>query len=514
MSKQLWWLLLLLLIAMAALGVAATHRVFAQTYDEPWHVGAGHNYYATGVYRFDLQHPPLARFLFGLPFLDQLIPQTNRATRYGAALLLNNDEYRENLAKARSGNLLFLAIGIVAVALWARHLLSPQVGLIAALLFASLPPVLAHAGLATTDMAVAGLLPLALYTFTLYVEEPTWRRAIVLGIVLGAGLLSKFSFLVFFPVSALLLLIARRRLPALRGLALAGAIASLLVFAAYGFTVGTMSRFDPQSPLIAQKVFGTTSIATTVTLPAPAFFDGIMSVRYRDLTGFMAFLLGTVREHGVWYYFPVALFFKTPIPFLLLAVAGCCLLVRRQPQMVLIAAGILAVSMTSSINIGVRHLLPIYGPLAICAAVAAVEWQRLRLASGALILWLVASTALGHPDYLSWFNGFARHPEQILNDSNLDWGQDVLRLSEAVHELRIRSLTVSIFSTAPLEAIGLPPSQPLDPTQPVHGWLALSENNIATFRHDDPAARAWLEALIRDRPFLRIGESIRLYHVP
>src|SRR3954454_19722099 len=82
--------------------------------------------------------------------------------------------------------------------------------------------------------------------------------------------------------------------------------------------------------------------------------DGIADVRNHNATGHRNFLFGQMSWDGWWYYFPVALFFKTPIPFLLLALTGCVLLARRRPEVPLIAAAMLAVAMTSGSNIGVR----------------------------------------------------------------------------------------------------------------------------------------------------------------
>src|SRR5438067_11666270 len=213
-THRRWLVLLTLLIVFTAAGVATTYRVFSQTNDEPFRLAAGYDFLLTGRQTSDPQHPPLARVFFALPFLRTPPPATTDGLARGNALLLRDDRYTQNLGRARPGNLVFVAIGIVAVALWARHLFSPLAGLIAAIVFASLPPILAHGGLATTDMAVAAMLPAALYALTLLLERPTWPRAIVLGIILAAGLLSKYSFIAYFPVAALTLIAVRRRFPA------------------------------------------------------------------------------------------------------------------------------------------------------------------------------------------------------------------------------------------------------------------------------------------------------------
>lgn len=470
MSEAGFRALLALIVVFTLARIATTHRVFSQTIDEASHLIAGYDILTKRVYTTDLHHPPLARVLFALPFLGEPDPAPEGAMSRGTVLLLRNDRYTQNLARARMPNLLFAGIAVVGVAVWARRLFTPGVGLLAALIFASLPPVLAHGGLATTDMALTATLVVALYVFTLVLEEATWSRAVLLGVALAAGLLSKYSFLAYFPACALVIVAVRRRFPVVK------------ILAAFGIAV----------------------VIVCIAIPPQHFLAGLASVRAQTVDPPKAILFGEVRPGGWWYYFPVALFFKTPIPFLILALAG----LRRRLEPALIAAAILAIAMTSNINIGVRHVLPIYAPLAICAAAAI----RVRWLNVALIAWLAAGSALAHPDYLAWFNAFAgKEPHRVLNDSNLDWGQDALRLVRLARREKIPHLTTSLVWSAPLDRIGLPPRTELQALQPVHGWLAISELNIALGRDHSPELRRWLDRLLAGKPYRRVGKSIRLY---
>jgi len=514
-STSRWWVLLWLLIVFTAARIATTYRVFSQTSDEPWHLAGGYDFLETGRQTSDLQHPPLARIFFALPFLNTPPPATTDGLARGNALLLRNDRYTQNLGRARPGNLLFVAAGIIAVALWGRHLVSPGAGLLAALLWASLPPILAHGGLATTDMAVAVMLPAALYALTLVLERPSWPRTIALGVVIAAGLLSKYSFIVYFPVAALVPLVIRRRFP-LAKLVVATAIAFLLVWATFRFTFTTLQAADARSTEMCTEVFHAPRLAA-IRVPAPDYLVGFIEVARHNRRGHRALLFGEMKETGGWwYYFPIALFFKTPIPFMLLALAGCALLLRRRAiEIPLIALAILGVAMTSRLNLGVRHVIPIYAPLAVAAAFAIVELRRFRPIAMALVGWLVIVSLVAHPDYLPWFNAFAgRHPERFLNDSNLDWGQDVLRLVRTTRAMNIPHLTTSLAGTVDLDRVGLPPHTNLEAMSEVHGWLAISEMMLAQGNGYSPAVRDWLTKLLGGRPYRPIGKSIRLYDLP
>ncbi len=514
MTKRRWTVLLTVLVVLTAARVMTTHRVFNQTSDEPFHLAAGYDFLTKRTYTLDPEHPPLARVIHALPFINTPEPAATEPVPRGNALLLRNDRYTQNLGRARLGNLLFLALGIVAVAVWARHLFSPEMGLLAALFYALLPAVLGHAGFATTDMAGAAIFTLAVYVATLFLEQPSWKRTVHFGAAVAAGVLTKYSFIVYFPPAFVILAIVRRRLPVARVLA-ALLLAFTIVWAVFGFAFGTIAEIDHESLHRSQSVFGSTWFVTDLSVPAPALVDGILIVKNHDHWGHPAFLFGEKRWQGWWYYFPVALFYKTPVPFLLLALAGCVLLFRRRPEVALIAAATLGVAMTSHLNIGVRHVLPIYAPLAIAAAFAVISLRRLRIASAALVAWLFLGVAVEHPDYLPWFNFAAGdHPEEILNDSNLDWGQDVLRLVRTARAMKIEHMTVSLFTTTDLDRVGLPRYEILHAMSEVHGWLAISEMNVAQGRAYSPEVRIWLDELLGGKPYRRIGKSIRLYELP
>lgn len=542
-------LLVVLLLLVPLARVAATYPVFSQVLDEPYHVGAGFQWLSEGRYDLDAQHPPLARVLFALPSFFRGASVSGDVVSRGNALLASH------LTSARVPNLLFLLLALIVVGLWTRELYGDVAALIAMALFGALPPALAHAGVATTDMAAAATLVFALYA--LHRGNP-W----LIGLAIGLGLIAKFSFVLFFPIAALCL---RRRVP-LRSLALA----ALIVFAAYRFDVGTLAAarlrvLDPNlpentatkyalapgyewvradhirrfqrfglyaeargvrgidfvdwakaagypsplagrrgntmasAPPIPPRSFAdralepfrrvTHFIVTRVPIPAPIFWAGIDAVRFHDQTGHPAFLFGEIRDHGWWYYFPVVLFFKTPIAFLILAAFAL------RNRIAFAAIAVLLVAMTSSINIGVRHILPLYPLFAICAAHAATRLPRLW--SGALLAWFLVSTTLAHPDYLAWFNEAAAHPESIALDSNLDWGQDLRRLARH----HPTPLHIAYFGTASIAGIG----DPLPPATPVTGWIAISEMKL---RFED---YRWLRSY---RPVGKVGKSIRVYYVP
>jgi hypothetical protein len=505
--------LLALVVVVAAIRVAATHRVFSPVYDELLHLAAGHEYLTQHRYSVDLEHPPLARAVEALPFV-RVPPPSGNWVEQGNGLLASGGDYVGGIAKGRRGNLLFLVIGIVAVFEWARERFDMTTGVLAAALFSLLPPVLAHAGLATTDMAGAAALPLALWALDR-------RSTLLLGAAIAFGLLTKFSFVPFFGASALVVYVlgsgrlvrsgraTARLTPRMSGRDVRSPllIAIVAVWLAYFGSFGTMTAANPALRDDAKLAFGTPWIADHVVMPAPLFAGGLLKLKLDDQVGRDAFLLGRYSHTGWWYYFPIVLGVKTPLPFLFLVVLGAIVSKRTWPILA-VAAVILAIAMTTHINVGVRHILPIYGPLSI---VAAQGLQKFKWIGAILALWLVTDSALAHPDYLSWMNAAAgRHPERVLSDSNLDWGQDLIRLRHVARTNHIDDLGMLVFTRADLNALGFRNVHHIDPHNPSTGWFAVSETEIAIWNGWDPTAFRWL----LDRPdFTRVGTSIRLYRV-
>jgi 4-amino-4-deoxy-L-arabinose transferase-like glycosyltransferase len=118
-------------------------------------------------------------------------------------------------------------------------------------LYSFLPPVLAHAGLATTDMPLTAMLVASFVTGIMWLERPTARRSVLFGTCTALAVLCKFSIFAFLPVTAVASLLCylvavrpslrdllddiRRRLPPFL---LAVAVAILVIWAGYRFSVG------------------------------------------------------------------------------------------------------------------------------------------------------------------------------------------------------------------------------------------------------------------------------------
>ena len=498
----------LFLVAAASFQIASTWRVFNHTIDEPDHIAAGMEYLSIGRYLYEDAHPPLSRLAVAIgPFLagERFHPGPGSFSE-GYRILGHDDHYDRILSYSRAGNLVFFWMACAVVFLWARRAAGPVAAVVAILLFTSLPPVLAHAGLATTDMALCAMAGAAVLASLYWADRPGPRRSAWLGIVTALACVSKFSALVYLPAAWLLMGLAHgavtrqnpgRLLRELwtrrRMVALAAGAAALTVWMVYGFTFGRVDFLH-------------------LRLPAPRFFSGIHTVWLHSQRGHPSYLLGRRSPNGFWYYFPTVLALKTPLAGLALPALSPWL-VKNWKSAILPAAfsvAILGGAMFGHIDIGVRYLLPIYVGLAVMGACAVVETRSLpaKIAVGILLAWQVVSADLAHPDYLAYTNEIAaRHPENFLADSDLDWGQDMKRLEEFLEQHRATAVTFAPFNrTYPLAGHPMLPMNPGSTEQPSPGWNAVSITVWKVFGYP-----AWADRIPAQ---YRVGKSILVWNFP
>jgi hypothetical protein len=515
------------LTVVALIRVTATYAVFNNTYDEPNHIATGMEWIERGTYTFEPAHPPLARIAVALgPYLaDHRLGSQQHIYSGGHEILYGKGSYFRNLALARLGILPFFVLAVAVSWRWASALFGEMTALVSLLLFTTTPTVLAHTGVATTDMPLVGTFLLALSVFVWALERPSIPRGVAFGLASALAVLSKFSAVLFLPACCTAILIARwltrRRclssdtVPPVRiseSQVAASALSAFgLIWLTYRFSMGV--RLGSLIP-------------GGIPLLAPEFFEGIGAVAFHNAAGHAGYLFGEFRTKGWWYYFPVALMVKAPLPLLTLAIVGMTRAVQKARSACdwryvapgIAAAMILTVSLRAHINIGVRHVLPMFPLLAMLAGYGSVRmWNAVRHRGAAravtagLVLWQVSSSALAHPDYLAYFNILAgAHPERIILDSDLDWGQDLHRLTQVARERGISPVSVAYWGTADVSKVGPPGAHVLKPGERVTGWVAASEMFV-TNTNPDVAGYRWLNAY---QPRFRVGRSIKLYYVP
>jgi hypothetical protein len=408
------------------------------------------------------------------------------------------------------------------------------------LLLATVPPIIGHAALAALDIPGTATTLLALYLLQKWLGTGSRRDAILFGLATGVAVGTKLSAVPFIGLGALVLLLSREfflavpttasPLRRLAGVPLIVLAAMVPIVLAYGRRSIDLTELPPRFTWVLGYLFPGGSAAHgevysligRLTLPE-AFWDfaeGIVALKAHNDTGHISFMLGHVKPGGWWYFYLVALAVKTPLPLLVTGLAGLCLLARdgwrerdawRFAPVVLFMTILVFASLFSRINIGIRHVLILYPFMALGGAYAlGFVWRSWALVGKAvavvLVAWQVSTLWTAYPDYFPYFNETVSHPEHVLVDSDLDWGQDLRRLERRLAELKVPSVTLAYKGTADLSKEMLPPYVRLPPWQPATGWVAIT----ALTRDHEPAGYAWLNAY---RPVERIGKTIDLYFI-
>jgi tetratricopeptide (TPR) repeat protein len=247
-----------------------------------------------------------------------------------------------------------------------------------------------------------------------------------------------------------------------------------------------------------------------------------------------AYLAGEYSDDGWWYYFPVAFLLKTPSALIALLTGGLCLLIARRRE-VGAATGLFvllpvvvysAFAMASGVNIGLRHLLPVYPFLLLIAAAAAkalMAWRRPvgRLALVAMVAYWGVRYADTYPHMLTYFSVFAGGSDNAaayLADSNVDWGQDLKLLKGWMQASNVDHVNLAYFGTADPAYYGitktsLPGTLFASPSRPVlPGYVAISVTHLTGVYLDDPW-RLFYRGFLSLSPVDRVGNSIYVYRV-
>jgi hypothetical protein len=258
------WAGILVLVATAR--ITSTYGVLSRTLDEQAHIACGMEYLDKGSYTYEPQHPTLTRIMAAF------LPYINGAHSWGyqnfytegGAVLYRGGNYERTLEQARTGILPFFWISCLVVYLGARRYFDAITALIAVAIFSFTPTVLAHAGLATTDMGLAALFGACLLSTCVLAEHPNWGNGAIFGITLGLAICSKFSFLPFYGscliLGLLAYLVSNRPSPGhimttIRAVVLPAALGIVVAF----LTVWTIYRFS----------VGTSPLTGTMQLPFP-----------------------------------------------------------------------------------------------------------------------------------------------------------------------------------------------------------------------------------------------------
>ena len=492
-------------------------------FDEPAHIVGGLNCWKNNDYSMTPDNGLLPQKIIAFPllFLKAEVPppesrewNDNAPEQIQKKLLFGDfKETGRILFSARTAILCISVLTGLAVFFISRSIFGTAGGFVSLILYSFCPSILAHSRFATSDLVATSTFLMSVWAFWRLLHKINIPNVLLSSISLAFLCLSKMSFFIIIPAClALILLKMAEKTPVMicskwkrRELDTQSAqlktficlivvnilLVTAIIWAFYGFRYEMHPKVSLVNKASIERNWNNLIVKTGTVgkianfarekqiLPE-AFIYGFLSV-YQYSKHRYSFMNGELSETGWWTFFPYAFLTKTPVPFFIILILAIFAIRRKPshaernevensngslfgkfhdilPYLVFIIIYFLF-AVVSKINIGHRHILPIYPPLfIICGGIsylfasnATDIIRKLRLPAILLVAWFCLDSLSAWPDYLSYFNRLAGGPEngyKHLVDSSLDWGQDLSNVNPTLEkhkELNSKNLYISYF---------------------------------------------------------------------
>ena len=461
------------------------------TIDEPVHILAGHRHWQCGDFGINPEHPPLLKLLATASLESRNLVEPNwdcgskmtskfDSFSFGNSFLVDNGVDGVVIpARLAAASMSLLLACLVFFA--AREMFGRWEALTALALLAFEPGLIAHGALVTTDMVLTTTSFAAVYALYRFRSKPVWSRFLVTGAAFGLLLAAKHSAVIFFPVLFGLLIAdvvvfrqSEARLPKqlFRNIAVFGAsflIGWSILWGFYGFRHSSIPAANAEAVSIAGYIRENGRPEMIESLSAK-MVDGISRTRIfpesyvlgmADVISWgsrNAYVLGHNYPTGQRWYFPLAFAVKSSVALLLLLPLGLLFPFfnphKRREMMFLLVPPLafFAVALTSNLNSGIRHVLPVYGFFIVAAAVGAVwacrRFSAFRYVVLALLVFHAVAAVRTAPNYLAFANdlwGGTNNTHRIFSDSNLDTGQSIKLVNEYLAREKIDDCWIAAF---------------------------------------------------------------------
>lgn len=429
----------------------------------------------------------------------------NHQMRWATIFLFSSDNDADQIARlSRLSVILTNTLLLFLLFLLLRKVTNPQTSLLMLSLLTFSPFILAHASLVTMDMMSSLLQMLTLVSFSLYLQTNKqqirfdkyfWLTLIFLSL----ANLAKFSSVMIFPAlitGALIYFSTQNRffkafkLTLFNLLALGlGMLFLISCFYAY-HTRNTLPQelvlqiqrlYLPEFPASGKDILEKIAYLHPLGRGLVQYIMGLCMVFWRltrshQITYFMGRVFGA-EGCGFW-YFPILYLTKLPLAFLganLAAVIALLQLYRKKttsllkqivtrPLVIILlsfAYFYLVLALQTTLNIGLRHIMPVILAVSILSAIATHKlWNQriftnIRLKECFIVCTglLIFVTLKSSPHFLSYYNAIGGGSDkgyQIATDSNYDWGQDITRLADWIRQNNIHQIYTDIFSNIDL----------------------------------------------------------------
>ncbi len=560
----------LALLLSLATQIGFSTRRQSPSWDEGDHIYSGYMNWTQGEYGLNPEHPPLAKLVATLPLLGLHLKVAPRQGRYfkseayygGRELIFRNDakyggSYSADtlLLRVHMAVSAFALITGLLLFLAGQEMFGVGAGLAALALYAFDPTVIAMAPFVATDSAGTCGFFAAVYMLYRFARQMSWQRAIACGVVAGLALATKHSAVLLLPVFLLLAageIAGRwkahsawpgrdaRRLAT--GLGAIAAVALATLWGVYGFHYAMYAR-DVTRPTLAVEMAplgagmrAAIAACARFHLLPESYLYGLVDVQTVGLET-PGYIFGKVYEHGKWFYFPAILSLKWTVPTLLLLAVGLVAFaggkLRRPREVFFLTAPpllFLAVAMAGPLNIGVRHVLPLF-PFAFALAGAGAAWLAQRWRAGAvvvaaLLLWHGVESLRNYPNYVPYANVLWGGPAKTnlyFSDSAADWAQQLKETRRWTDEHHVTECWFAYFAAPfllpsdygipckPLPTLDSMGEEDIDVPPVIHGPVLVSFGDLNGFEFGTKVRNPYQSLFLRT-PDDQIAHGVAVFY--
>ena len=491
------------LVVILAFEMWLSIRHLSQTFDESAHMYSGMEYWQHGDFGVNPEHPPLVKLLATLPLLNlgiKVSPPPDMFFRYasgfgGVQFLYSNDAERLMFRSRLAASLLTLLLAILVFAA-GREMFGAESALLSLLILVFEPNILANGALVTTDIGATCGIFAAIYFFYRYAKKRTVGRLITCGIVAGLALATKHSALFVFPLFVLFAIMELFLQPStsqsgstpqprlsqaaqwVGSVAVICLVSVAVLWSFYGFRYHARPgalQMNPPLEVYVQGLSHPWQARATITLShshllPESYVYGFSDLEIISEQGRPTFILGKLYGSGRWFYFPAAFLIKSTLGFLLLLI----LLIfaknlrgvekRREVLYIALPASIyFGITLISRLDLGFRHLLPVFPFLIVL--ISAGAWGLIQQSRSwayvvaVLLLMHIASSVHAFPYYLSYSNeawGGPKNTHKFMSDASVGWGSSLKAVREYIAARHITNCWFAYSGIAPFSYYQVP----------------------------------------------------------
>ncbi len=514
------------------------------------HIPVGYVFLIKRDFAFATDSPPLARCFAALPLLGLNINLPDERSFWAREdrgefskefmYKLNRSIADKIVRYARLPNILLASFGGIFLFFWIRKKFDLIAAVLASFFYFLSPNILAHARLATTDIAATVFIMCSVFTFWDLVNKPGRVKALIAGVFMGLAMMSKYSALLLFPVYAVLTvsiysrqLTSAKRLktPILSSFFLFLCISFFVLWAGYAFEFKPFLKdvLRPEGKIeifenVIRRIYPAAGVEFldrakswlyTVPVPLSSFFLGVLGV-LKHASGSMGTFFMGYRSSGHPMYYVLVFLIKTPIPVIISFFLGTLILFRRTEKRALhvyllsVMLIYFIMASRSDLQLGLRYVLPVYPIIFVIASIGLTDLfakRRVFKAVGfGLILWSCVIPLYVWPDYLSYFNesiGGPGNGYKYLRGSNLSWGQDLPALREYMKDNSLEDVVLVYHGSADPSYYGIGYSKISDaevfsPEKKVYAISAHSFDSVEWTKDHTPVKKIGYSIFIYD----------------